>query len=352
MGKSAQDPSQLLGRVVDKVDALLDIALEAFNGLLQESLLLVSGALQGVSGLLCSVGSKLDRDGEEVNANFLGNGLTARNSGEIDVARLNQTLLTLGSPQDLLGESEAGVSHGEGGGTSAILGLDDLVATELNTVDESIVLVVGDSDGGRDLAEEGHNGLARVSTDNGDGQLLRLGLASDLGHKGLGADNVKSGDTEEALGVEDVLGLENLGRDGHGGVDRVGDDEDEGLGGDLSSNLDEALDNAGVDLEQVITGHAGLARNASGDDNDVRILEGGLGAIVGWQVSGDFRLRRDVGEIGCDAGGVDNIVESQLVDEGACLEEKREGLTNATGGASNDSFDHCDGLRCERLLES
>ena len=39
---------------------------------------------------------------------------------------------------------EAGVSHGESGGTSTTLGLDDFVATELDTVDESIVLVVRD----------------------------------------------------------------------------------------------------------------------------------------------------------------------------------------------------------------
>lgn len=83
--------------------------------------------------------------------------------------------------------------------------------------------------------------------------------AGDLGDEGLGADDVEGGDTEEALGVEDTLGLKDLGGDGDGGVDGVGDDEDEGLGGDIGDDLDEALDDTGVDVEEIITGHSWLA---------------------------------------------------------------------------------------------
>lgn len=39
---------------------------------------------------------------------------------------------------------EASVGHGEGGRTSAILSLDDLITAKLNTVHEGIVLVIGD----------------------------------------------------------------------------------------------------------------------------------------------------------------------------------------------------------------
>jgi hypothetical protein len=41
---------------VDEIDALLDVVLEALNGLLQELLLLVGDTLQGVEGLLGTVG--------------------------------------------------------------------------------------------------------------------------------------------------------------------------------------------------------------------------------------------------------------------------------------------------------
>lgn len=153
----------------------------------------------------------------------------------------------------------AGIGHGEGGRASTILGLHDFITTELNTVDESIVLVVRDGDGGGDLAEEGNDCLARVTANDRDGQLLGLGLAGNLSNEGLGTDDIEGGDTKEALGVEDTLALENLGGDGDSRVDGVRDDKDEGLGGDLSGDLNEALDDTGVDVEEVITSHAGLA---------------------------------------------------------------------------------------------
>jgi hypothetical protein len=335
--------SSLLGRVVDEVDTLLDVVLETGDSLLQETLLLAGDALERVVGLLGSVGTKLNGDREEVDANLLGNGLAAGNAGEVDVAGLDETLLTLGSPQDLLGEAEASVGHGQGSGAAAILGLNDLVTTELDTVDESVVLVVGDAGGRSNLAEEGNNGLARVTADNGDSEILGLCLAGDLCDKGLGTDNVEGGDTEQLLGVENLLGLEHLGGDGDCRVDRVGDDKDEGVGGDLSSGLDQALDNAGVDLEEVVSGHAGLAGNAGRDDDDVGILEGGLCAVVGGEVAADFGLGGDVGKVGSNSRGVDNIVQSQLVDVGAGLEEERERLANATRGTSDDGLDHCKG---------
>ena len=46
-------------------------------------------------------------------------------------------------------------------------------------------------------------------------------------------------------------------RDGR--VDRVRDNEDKGIGGIVGNALDCACDDASVDLEQIITGHARLA---------------------------------------------------------------------------------------------
>jgi hypothetical protein len=59
-----------------------------------------------------------------------------------------------------------------------------------------------------------------------------------------------------------------------GYIYRVGDDEDVGLGGVLSGGLGEVADNGGVGVEEVVTGHAGLAGDTSGDDNDLSALEG------------------------------------------------------------------------------
>lgn len=127
------------------------------------------------------------------------------------------------------------------------------------TVDKSVILVSGDVQGGGSFAEEGDNGLARVTTNNRDLGLGGVLLARVFLDEGLSADNVEGGHTEEALRVKDASGFEHLSGNRDGRVDGVGDDQDEGLGGELGNALDEVADNAGVDLEQVITGHTRLA---------------------------------------------------------------------------------------------
>lgn len=100
-----------------------------------------------------------------------------------------------------------------------------------------------------------------------------------------------------------------------------------------------------------------LTRNTGGDDNDVGILEGGLGAVVGGKVAGGFLTRQvsarfcgvrgsfmplattsakpvlttyggggDVREVGSYTGGVDDIVEGKLVNERRQLEKEGQGL--------------------------
>jgi hypothetical protein len=98
-----------------------------------------------------------------------------------------------------------------------------------------------------------------VTTNNRNGGLAGVALTGDLSNKGLGADNIESGDTEKLLGVELAGGLEDLGGDGDGAVDGVGDDEDKGIRAVFGDTLHEVSDNAGVDLEQVVTGHTRLA---------------------------------------------------------------------------------------------
>lgn len=114
--------------------------------------------------------AKLDGHREEIGASLLRDLLTARDAWQVDVGWLNETLGTLHSLEQLLGESYwlseqipsvtrefdlpvASIGHGKSGRTSTILGLDDLIATELDAVDESVILVVGNGNAGRDLAE-------------------------------------------------------------------------------------------------------------------------------------------------------------------------------------------------------
>ena len=52
------------------------------------------------------------------------------------------------------------------------------------------------------------------------------------------------------LGVEGTELLEDLSDDGNGGVDGVGNNKDEGIGGGLSNACCQILDDTGIDLEE------------------------------------------------------------------------------------------------------
>ena len=71
-------------------------------------------------------------------------------------------------------------------------------------------------------------------------------------------------------------------------VERVGDADDEGVGGILGDAGAHLLHHLEVDFEQVVAAHAGLARHAGGDDHHVgagdvlvfgRALDGGVEAF-------------------------------------------------------------------------
>lgn len=49
--------------------------------------------------------AKLNGNGEVLDTNGLRNGVTAGDTGKVDVARLDDTLLTLGGLENLLGET-------------------------------------------------------------------------------------------------------------------------------------------------------------------------------------------------------------------------------------------------------
>lgn len=130
--------------------------------------------------------------------------------------RLNDTLLTLLSLEQALGETGSSHSHRQSSRSSTTLGLDDLITAELHTLNVCVTLSALKVVAG--LGEERNDGGAGVTTNDGDVLVGRVG-ALDLGDEAGGTDDVKSGDTEEALGVVDALVLEDLGGDGDGRVD-------------------------------------------------------------------------------------------------------------------------------------
>ena len=112
--------------------------------------------------------------------------------------------------------------------------------------------------------------------------------------------------------------LEHLRKDGHRGIDRVGDDQIAGIGRHLGGGLSNCLNNAGIDVEEVVTGHARLARHAGRDDNHIASLQRGFDGFCAFEAR-DFRREGDVGQIRSHARGVHNIVQVELLDAGVQL---------------------------------
>ena len=61
-------------------------------------------------------------------------------------------------------------------------------------------------------------------------------------------------------------------------IKRVADDDDDGIGGIGFDRVGDTADDAGIDLEQIITAHAGLAGDAAGDDDDIAAFA--VGGII------------------------------------------------------------------------
>lgn len=126
------------------------------------------------------------------------------------------------------------------------------------TVNKGIKLLFWDFNSRLCLTEERHNSLAGVTTNDWNGRFSRVFRAGDGLYESLGADYIQRRDTEQTLRIEDVGVFQHLSGNGHSGVDRVGNDQDEGLRAELGNSLDQVAHDARVDLEQIIAGHAGL----------------------------------------------------------------------------------------------
>ena len=91
-------------------------------------------------------------------------------------------------------------------------------------------------------------------------------------------------------------------------TNRVGDDQDVGIGGGLGGGLGEVADDGGVGVEQVVTGHAGLAGNTGGDQDNIATLQSVSQTGRGRVIAGDGALGVDVRDISSDTYSFEAII--------------------------------------------
>eukprot|EP00128_Syssomonas_multiformis_P002965 Colp12_sorted_trinity150504_noHs@4722 len=311
--------------LVGELNTLLDATSELLSEL-SKLLLLVLAKLAITKVALKTLRAKLNGGGEEL---VLGD-------VRLDIGALNNVGLALKTTEEGEGETGTSVGHGESGRASASLGVHHLGTSILNPGSELLDLLLGEANLGGGLGEEGKDGDTSVATDDGNDDLAGV-EALELSNEGAGTDNIEGGHTEDALGVIDTSLLVDLSNDGNGGVHGVSDDANKGLGAVLGASLSKGLDNGGVGVEEVITGHTRLAGNTSGDDDNIAASEGSR-KLVSTNVASDLGRGVDVAKISGNTRGVHDIVEGEVGDIRVLLNEEGEGLTNTTRGTENSDL--------------
>lgn len=132
-----------LGAVGDEGGTLGDVGLKLGDSRVEEGLLVVrDGGQRHNPG--DTRRAKLDILGEVIQASLDSEGAGRLGIGqEVDICGLNQSsLATNGCLKDDVGEACASISHGEGSRSCTVLRLDDLVASVLNAVGQSVQLIL------------------------------------------------------------------------------------------------------------------------------------------------------------------------------------------------------------------
>ena len=222
--------------------------------------------------------------------------------------------------------------HGKSGGTSSILSLHDLITTELDAVSQVLHILLGELGAG-DLGQKGQDGGACVTADHSDVGVVHI-HALVLRHEGVGTNHIQGGDTEQLSGVVYTVLLQGLGEDGHGGVNRVTDDQEHSIRAGLGTSLGKALDNTGIGVEQIVSGHSRLSGDSGRNHNDLATVQSVTNLFhtdMASNLSGSAAVR----DIGGNTGSSHNIEKGKLSDSVVELEEKGQGLTNSTGSTHN-----------------
>jgi len=89
-----------------------------------------------------------------------------------------------------------------------------------------------------------------VASNDGDVLVRRVG-ALDLGNEAARTDDVEGGHAEQAPRIVNTPVFVDLGGDGNGAVDGVGDDEQVSLGRVIGGSLGKIADDGGVGVEEV-----------------------------------------------------------------------------------------------------
>jgi hypothetical protein len=94
----------------------------------------------------------------------------------------------------------------------------------------------------------------------------------------LGEESTEAGAVEHAGHADDFVRRQAgfLLQQPHHDIERVGDDDDEGVGAVGLDAFSDGDDDAGVFCHQIVTRHARHAWEAGGDDDDVRARDGGV----------------------------------------------------------------------------
>jgi len=311
----------------NEVNTLLDLSLEVVEHLSDLLLLVVVRVKSSGVDLGDTVLAQVNFSSEESSAESLVV------LGGLDESELLGDGLASVASEDSLGELGTSSSHGQGSRTTTSLGLDDLITTEHDAGSEVVKLLTLDRHGSGSEGEERHDGSTSVTTDDRNGD----GLASLLRSEGVSTELVKGGNTEELLGVVDAELLQCLSPDGDSGVDWVRDNEIAGVGALLCALTCNGVVDVGVDVEEVVTSHAGLARNTSGDDDDISILESSTD-VLGTRETLNLDVGGDVREVASNTGGDgSDVVEGEGGHKtgGVELEEEGERLADTTCSTNN-----------------
>mmetsp|Transcript_110497 Transcript_110497/g.191505 ORF Transcript_110497/g.191505 Transcript_110497/m.191505 type:complete len:265 (+) Transcript_110497:1110-1904(+) len=194
----------------------------------------------------------------------------SRYHGVFTVAALHDTLLATHSLHQRNGKLSTGVCHGQGSRTRARLSLDHLVSTEHDAVRQGVTVFVTESE--PRLREQRNDGLPGMTANHVDVDVLGC-LTLVRADESLSAGDIQSGNTHNSLGVVATLSFQNLSGDGNSGVHGVRNDANHRLRARRRTGLNKSLDDTGIDVEQVVTGHTRLAGDTGRDDNHVAVLQ-------------------------------------------------------------------------------
>src|SRR5215813_5612257 len=229
-------------------------------------------------------------------------------------------------------EGRAGLEQADDLGAAVAGALHDLVQPLAGRPTHVDQVVQGDA-ANRRVAQQRHHGVAVAAQHEG-------GDVVDRDVELLGEEQAEARAIEHARHADDALGRKagDLLHQSDHGIERIGDDDDEGVRRVLPDALADGVDDPGIDADQVVAAHAWLARHARRDDDDVGTLDvlvvGGA-AVLGVEAYDGAELGDVEGLALGDALGVGNV-EQDDVAQFLLAGQQRERTANLSGADQRD----------------